>query len=169
MTLLWALATLRAAQDPQPQLQHEIQPLLQAASRQLAERMEDSFGGPPAAVTPSAQTEGAAPPGGGAEEADERWFSGAAAAPAAAAAAAAAASVGQPALPTSTLCTAVWACGQLRHSDPRLLQAVATLLHGRVMEMDSGDIARRGFGVVFGVSHPPRACPALRTACTRQR
>lgn len=50
------------------------------------------------------------------------------------------------ALPTDMLCTVVWACGQLRHADTRLLQAATVLLHGRVDDMAPADMTRCGAG-----------------------
>lgn len=59
------------------------------------------------------------------------------------------AGAGQPAeisggsqLASSQLCTAVWACGQLRHGDPRMLGAASALLLSRVEELGPSDTAR---------------------------
>lgn len=45
-------------------------------------------------------------------------------------------------LASSQLCTAVWACGQLRHGDPRMLGAASALLLSRVEELGPSDTAR---------------------------
>lgn len=212
VTLLWALATLRAAQ--QPALQPALAPVLSAATLRLAERAEahlgpagswdsDAEGWPSPSLSLTSEEELSAGSGeeddgshvGGTMDEDEAEEAEAAVRSSSGEQAAAAAAwyAGRTAggagssrqaeaeaaladLPTASLTTAVWACGQLRHSDPRMLRAAATLLHGRVHAMLPADITRwvqagdasrsqllpRGLGLVSCLapsSHGPRPLP----------
>ena len=136
VTLLWSLATLRAAQ--QPRAPSRLQPLLHAVTAQLARRMEGVLGSRPSMGSAVSMEQATA---------DERaysateagWYSG----PSSSSSSALPASEAElTALPTDMLCTVVWACGQLRHADTRLLQAATVLLHGRVDDMAPADMAR---------------------------
>ena len=140
VTLLWSLATLRAFQQ-QREGHSRLQSLLQAVTGQLARRMEAVLGsrfssgsmGTAASIeqgTLDEQADGAAGSG---------WYSGSGSSGASMPPASPAELA---AMPTNTLCTVVWACGQLRHADVRLLQAATTLLHGRVDNMAPADMTR---------------------------
>lgn len=156
-TLLWSLASLRIAQ--QPRLLQAVQPLLAALSGRLAARMEaaldvagslassDDSGGiddvlASAEAAQPTQHDGGWGDGGNGDGGNGDGGRGASAAAVAGEAAAAARE-----LPTSTLCTAVWACGQLQHGNARLLRAATTLLHGRVPDMSPADTARTLWGL----------------------
>lgn len=183
VTLLWALATLRAAQ--QPALQAALAPLLRAATLRLAERIEahlgpagswDAEGWPSPSLSLSsgeglgavsseeesddgsalgstmddaeAEAEAAAATArasSGEQGAAVAWFAGPSHAVASRdwqAAGGAGPDTAAAELPTASLTTAVWACGQLRHSDQRMLRAAATMLHGRVHTMPPSDLSR---------------------------
>lgn len=152
--LLWSLATLHAAQ--QRPAAPQLQPLLQAVTQQLAGRMEAVLGSR-ASITSVASTASGTLDEQGDGSGGPGWYAGPGGS-----------STGsQPAtsaelshLPTATLCTAVWACGQLRHADARMLQAATTLLHGRVNDMAAGDMARcarqAGCGPLAALAH--RSC-----------
>ncbi|KAL4430994.1 hypothetical protein ABPG75_006250 [Micractinium tetrahymenae] len=114
LALLWALATLRAEQ---------LQPLLRGVSQQLADRMEACLAG-------MAQPHGVAA------------GSGASSSAVAATDPAKSGRRGAGQLTSSQLCTAVWACGQLRHADPAMLAAASALLLNRVEDLGPGDMAR---------------------------
>lgn len=202
VTLLWALATLRAQQQLS---------LVRATTQQLGDRLEAQLGSgpgekqmpPPAAAAVAAPPADGLPSGDGSsssfgdrgtlggrtassgkrggdaaeeEEEDEALLAGAATAGSLAVnsegwhsdSAPAASSIsggdsstsstsrrsssshgrsGEPpgkgsSLDASMLSTAVWACGQLRHADTRLLQAAAEVLQAYVGDMSAGNVAR---------------------------
>ncbi len=114
VALLWALATLRAG---------HVQPVLRGVSQILAGRLEacqTSMGRPGSQAGASSGSSSAATDA--REDGDAGRVDGG--------------------LSSSQLCTAVWACGQLRHGDPGLLAAACGLLLTRVQELGPGDTAR---------------------------
>lgn len=155
VALLWALASLRAAQ---------LHPLLRAVSQRLADHMEACLEGvqtqgpqgPTAAEFEDAElvdggelspastavngsaghnisSSGGGSGGSSSEDGRERASATGPAMPA---------QGRDRALPADQLCTVVWACGQLRHEDPRLLAAATTLMHGRVHKLAPTETAR---------------------------
>lgn len=171
VTLLWSLATLRAAQ--QRRAPSRLQPLLHAVTGQLARRMEAVLGSrsdTASAGSAASVEQGTLDEQSGAAAGSD-WFNG----PSNSSISMLPASPAElAALPTDTLCTVVWACGQLRHADTRLLQAATTLLHGRVDDMAPADMTRCLQGVAkdcdsAGVEQLHSSDCLGVAMCTRQR
>ena len=150
VTLLWALATLRASQH---------QPLLRAVTQQLASRLEASMDGPSSSSSkPAGGASSSSSSSIDGDSGDGAWYAGSSSSSSSSRLAAAAAATIEEGLPVDQLSTAVWACGQLRHSDPQLLDLAAGLLHGRVDQMAPGDVARWAGASCHRSSVPGSAC-----------